>query len=85
MNIIRKYYLSDFTDEKLKKASNSKFNYCEKDSILPVNYHSTSIFPEYYKVKCEWFLSNESIIDCQAILKDNEIIIIEMNKIKKEF
>lgn len=80
---IRKYYPPDFTDEKLKKAPDCKFIACEKDGVLPDNYHSTSIFPEYYKVKGEWLLAKESRMDCQAILKDNEIIIIEMRKIKK--
>ena len=45
--------------------------------------HSTSIFPEYYKVKGEWKLAIESRIDCEAVLQNDEIIIIEMRKIKK--
>ena len=73
----------DFTDEKLKKAPDCKFVACEKNSVLPDNYHSTSIFPEYYKVKGKWILAKESRIDCHAVLKDNEIIIVEMGKIKK--
>ena len=73
----------DFTDEKLKKAPDCKFVVCEKDSVLPDNYHSTSIFPEYYKVKGKWLLAKENHMDCHAILKNNKIIIIEKSKIKK--
>ena len=80
---IRKYYPPDFTDEKLKNAPDCKFVACEKDGVLPTNYHSTSIFPEYYKVKGEWKLAIESRMDCQAVLQNDDIIIIEMRKIKK--
>ena len=73
----------DFTNEKLKKAPDCKFVVCDKDSVLPDNYHSTSIFPEYYKVKGKWLLAKESRMGCHAILKENEIIIIEKSKIKK--
>ena len=83
MTEIRKYYPPDFTDEKLKSAPDCKFIACEKDGVLPLNYHSTSIFPEYYKVNGKWLLAEESRMDCQAILQDGKIIIIEMRKIKK--
>ena len=79
----RKYYPPNFEDEKLKNAPECKFIECERDGILPDNYHSTSIFPEYYKVKGEWLLAKESRMDCQAILKDGEIKIVEMRNIKK--
>ena len=83
MTEIRKFYPPDFTDEKLKSAPDCKFIACEKDGVLPDNYHSTSIFPEYYKVKGEWLLAEESRMDCQAILEDGKIKIVEMRKIKK--
>ena len=40
-------------------------------------------FTKYYKVKGEWLLAKESRMDCQAILKDGEIKIVEMRNIKK--
>ena len=45
INPIRKYYPPDFNDEKLKNAPDCVFVPCEKDGVLPDNYHSTSIFP----------------------------------------
>ena len=83
INPIRKYHPPDFSDEKLQKAPNCKFIACQKDGVLPDNYHSTSIFPEYYKVNGEWLLAKESRMDCQAVLKDSEIKILEMRNIKK--
>ena len=72
MKPIREYFPPDFSEEKLKNAPDCKFVECEKDGVLPLNYHSTSIFPEYYKIKGEWILAKESRMDCQAVLKDNE-------------
>ena len=83
MTEIRKFYPPDFTKEELVKAPDCKFIPCEKDGVLPLNYHSTSIFPEYYKVNGKWLLAEESRMDCQAILEDNKIKIVEMRKIKK--
>ena len=83
MKPIREYFPPDFSEEKLKNAPDCKFVECEKDGVLPLNYHSTSIFPEYYKIKGEWILAKESRMDCQAVLKDNEIQILEMRNIKK--
>ena len=83
MEPIRKYYPPNFSEEQLKNAPDCKFIPSEKDGVLPDNYHSTSIFPEYYKVKGEWLLAKESRMDCQAVLENNEIKIIEMRKIKK--
>jgi len=83
MNSTRKYYPPDFTEEKLKNAPDCKFIVCEKDGVLPDNFHSTSIFPEYFKVKGEWLLAKESRMDCHAILKNGEIKILEMRNVKK--
>ena len=63
MTEIRKYYPPDFTKEELQKAPDCKFVACEKDGVLPLNYHSTSIFPEYYKVNSNWLLEKESRMD----------------------
>lgn len=78
-----KYTPPDFTKENLKNAPDCKFIAAEKDGALPDNYHSTSIYPEYYKVNGEWLLAKESRMDCQAILKDGEIKIVELRNIKK--
>ena len=53
MKPIREYFPPDFSEEKLKNAPDCKFVECEKDGVLPLNYHSTSIFPEYFKIKGE--------------------------------
>jgi hypothetical protein len=82
-NPIKKFYPPNFSDEKLKKAPDCKFISCEKDGVLPDNYHSTSIFPEYYKIKGEWVLIKESRMDCHAILKGSELKAVELRNIKK--
>ena len=83
MEPIKKYYPPDFTDEKLKNAPDCKLVPAEADGVLPENYHSTSIFPEYYKINGEWLLAKESRMDCQAVYKDGEIKVLELRNIKK--
>lgn len=83
MEVIRKYTPPDFTTEKFTSAPDCKFIPCEKSGVLPDNYHSTSIFPEYFKVNGKWLLAKESRMDCQIVLKDNEILVVEMRNIKK--
>ncbi len=78
-----KYIPPDFTQENLKNAPDCKFIASEKDGSVPDYYHSTSIYPEYYKVKGEWLMAKESRMDCQAVLKDGEILIVELRNIKK--
>lgn len=83
MEPIQKYYPPDFTQENLKNAPDCKFVACEKDGVLPENYHSASMFPEYFKYKGEWLIAKESRIDGHAVLKDGEIIMQEMRNIRK--
>ncbi len=46
MKPIREYFPPDFYEEMIKKAPNCKIIECEKDGVVPLNYHLTSIFPE---------------------------------------
>ena len=34
-----------------------------KDKVAPEHYHATTIFPEYFKVKGQWLLAEESRMD----------------------
>ena len=49
----------------------------EKDRVAPDNYHSTSIFPEYFKVDGQWHLAAESRMDCVAVWEDGKVHIRE--------
>lgn len=78
------YHSPDFGAEKFVKAPNVEYELCEKDGVLPDNYHSTSMFPEYFKLDGEWVLAEESRMDSQVIWeKDGTLSVVEMRNVKK--
>jgi len=66
------------------KAPNVKTVKAPKDGIAPENYHSTTIFPEYFKINGNWKLANESRMDSVVAIGENgEISIKEFRNINE--
>lgn len=80
---LQEYIAPDFESEFLKNAPDAKFLPAPKDMAAPDNFHATSIFPEYFKVKGEWLLAEESRMDCLPVLEDGKIHIREFRNLKK--
>ena len=51
------YNAPDFTKPELASAPDCKLEAADMDGVAPEYYHSTSMFPEYFKVKGEWKLA----------------------------
>ena len=66
-----KYYHPDFEDDKFINAPNVAIEVAEMDGVAPRNYHSTSMFPEYFKVDGQWKLAKESRMDSCVVLRDD--------------
>ena len=47
---IPEYHHPDFTLRKFMDAPNVKWEIVEKDGVAPEYFHSTSMYPEYFKV-----------------------------------
>ncbi len=78
------YNPPDFFEKKFTDAPCVKTQIAEMDGVAPDNYHSTSIFPEYFKIDKKWLLAKESRMDCAVILRDDETLdVLEMRNIKK--
>ena len=60
MFTLPKYYEPDFSSEKLKNAPDVRWEEAEADGVAPENYHSTSMYPEYFKIDGEWRLPEKS-------------------------
>ena len=74
----------DFSYPSFKNAPHVKIALVERDGIAPDNYHSTSIYPEYFKVDQKWVLADKSRMDCTAVLReDGRIDIVEFRNLKK--
>jgi lysine-ketoglutarate reductase/saccharopine dehydrogenase-like protein (TIGR00300 family) len=73
----------DFKTEEFRNAPDAKYVLVEKDGVVPDNFHSTSIFPEYCKVEGKWILAEESRMDSSIVLNDdNTLSVVENRNVK---
>lgn len=80
---LKEYISPCFTAPELAGAPDAALAAAPMDGVAPDEYHSTSIFPEYFKVKGEWLLAKESRMDCVAIYENGSIAVREFRLIKK--
>lgn len=82
--IIPNYNAPDFNGEKFKNAPDVIFKEVEIDGVAPENYHSTSMFPEYFKIKGKWVLAKKSRMDSSVVIDSDEILrVVENRNLKK--
>ena len=77
-----RYCSPDFAALGLEQAPDVTFLPAEQDGVMPRGYHATTLFPEYYHVNGRWVLAEESRMDCVAVLRDEQIAIIEFRNVK---
>lgn len=80
---LREYYPPDFSEKMFQDAPDAKLVAVDKDGVAPVNFHSMSIFPEYFKVQGKWLLAEESRMDCVPVFAGEKIHIVEPRLLKK--
>lgn len=79
-----KYTKPNFSDLNLNEVEDVKYLECEEDGVVPDYFHSTSMYPEYFKVDGEWRLAEESRMDsCVIINDDKSLSVIEQRNVKK--
>lgn len=52
------------------------------DGVAPDGYHAMSIFPEYFNVRGNWILPENSRMDCVAVLRGNAIDVVEFRNLR---
>ena len=78
------YHHPDFTQEKFVNAPDVKYEAADMDGVAPDNYHSTSMYPEYFKINGKWVLAEESRMDSSVVLcDDGHLEVVENRNIKK--
>ena len=78
------YHHPDFTKEMFVNAPDARYEAAQKDGVAPENYHSTSMYPEYFKINGEWRLAEESRMDSCVILRENgHLDVVEARNIKE--
>ena len=79
-----KYHHPDFSGEKFVNAPDAAWEAAEKDGVAPENFHSTSMYPEYFKVGGQWRLAEESRMDACVVLEDDGTLsVIEARNLRK--
>ena len=78
------YHAPDFTAKQLRAAPDAAWGVCEQDGVPPQNFHSTSMFPEYFKIGGTWRLAEESRMDSHVVLDATGALrVVEMRNLKK--
>ncbi len=82
--VLPEYTAPDFSSPNLMNAPDCKVQAADIDGVAPEYYHSTSMFPEYFKINGEWRLAEESRMDSSVVLRDNgRLDVVENRNLKK--
>lgn len=81
--IPRVYTAPDFQKTPWVTAPDVSLAAAPEDHVAPDHYHATTIYPEYYKIKGQWLLAEESRMDCVAILENNRLLVKEFRNIRQ--
>ncbi|HBA64074.1 MAG TPA: hypothetical protein DCZ20_09490 [Lachnospiraceae bacterium] len=78
------YHHPDFSRKEFINAPDVKYEAAEKDGVAPEYYHSTSMYPEYFKINGKWVLAEESRMDSSVVLcDDGHLEVVENRNLKK--
>lgn len=75
-----KYREPDFTDKKFTNSPDAAWEKVTIKGVAPENYHSTSMYPEYFKVSGKWTLAEESRMDSSVVLCDDGSLKVVENR-----
>lgn len=78
------YHHPDFSQAMFVNAPDVKYEMVEKDGVAPDYYHSTSMYPEYFKLGGNWILAEESRMDSSVVIcEDGHLSVVENRNLKK--
>lgn len=68
MFTIPTYTAPDFDQKKFLDSPDASTDKVKVRGVAPDNYHATSMYPEYYKIKGEWKLMPQTRMDCVPVI-----------------
>ena len=81
--VLPAYHEPDFTDPKLRQAPDATTARVMKDGVAPEGFHSTSMYPEYFKLGGKWVLAQESRMDSSVVVcPDGSLDVVENRNLK---
>ena len=78
------YYAPDFSQDKFRNAPDVRWAPAPKDGVAPEYYHSTSMYPEYFKVDGVWRLAEESRMDSSVVIGPDGVLRVVENRNLKQ-
>lgn len=78
------YYAPDFTQAKFQNAPDARWAAAPKDGVAPEYYHSTSMYPEYFKIDGVWTLAKESRMDSSVVIAPDGVLHVVENRNLKQ-
>ena len=81
---LRTYHAPDFSQPRFAQAPDARLAEVELDGVAPEGYHSTSMYPEYFKIDGRWRLAEESRMDSAVILReDGRLDVVELRNLRR--
>lgn len=74
------YHAPDFSQEKFQSAPDVQWAAAPKDGVAPEYFHSTSMYPEYFKIDGQWHLAEKSRMDCSVVIADDGSLQVTENR-----
>ena len=82
--VLPDYHAPDFTQSKFRNAPDVRWAAAPGDGVAPEYYHSTSMYPEYFKINGVWTLAEESRMDSSVVIDpDNQLRVVENRNLKQ--
>ena len=82
--ILPEYHHPDFTLPEFVSAPDASYAVVEADGIAPEYFHSTSMYPEYFKIQGKWTLAEESRMDSSVVIcSGGHLKVVENRNLKK--
>lgn len=77
------YHHPDFTGQSFVNAPDAAWEAAVTDGVAPENFHSTSMYPEYFKIGGRWTLAEESRMDSSVVIcGDGRLKVVENRNLK---
>lgn len=81
---IPEYHHPDFSLLQFTEAPDAAYEVVDKDGVAPDYFHSTSMYPEYFKINGKWLLAGESRMDSSVVIcDDGHLEVVENRNLKK--
>lgn len=78
MFYLPEYRQPDFTEKRFVDAPDAVWETVTIKGVAPENYHSTSMYPEYFKINGKWILAEQSRMDSSVVLcEDGHLKVVE--------